>query len=337
MQSRRSLSVFGNRLGSSYLRKRILAAVLVFFVVYIINFILPRLEPGNVVASLASSELLPAQREQILSILGINKPLSQQFEIYVEQTFGSFPPNFGVSFSYYPLSVWTVVTAALPWTLLLVGVSQIFAWTGGVLAGAWLAWHRGSKIDSFFFGISNFMWGVPSYWLATILIYVFAIKYHLFPAALVATGQVTGLSQAEILDVLSHSFLPILTLVILNLPLYMLVMRNSMVNVLDEDFMMAAESRGLKTRTLVLGHAARNALLPSVTNLALSFGAILSGAYLVEIIFSYPGMGFLIEQAAIYRDYPLLEGIFLFSSILVILANIVADIAYVFLDPRVEY
>lgn len=101
--------------------------------------------------------------------------------------------------------------------------------------------------------------------------------------------------------------------------------------------MMAAEARGLKNRTLILGHAARNALLPSVTNLALSFGAILSGAYLTEIIFSYPGMGYLIEQAAVYRDYPLLEGIFFFSSILVIAANILADIAYVFLDPRVEY
>ncbi len=327
----------GGKLRSSYLKRRILAAVLVFFIVYVINFILPRLEPGNVVAALASSELLPQQRQQIINILGIDKPLWQQFEIYVRQTFGSFPPNFGVSFSYYPLSVWTIVTAALPWTLLLVGVSQLIAWSGGVLAGAWLAWHRGSKIDSFMFGISNFMWGVPSYWLATILIYIFAIKYHVFPPALVANGQVTGLSPSAIVDILGHSFLPILTLVILNLPLYMLVMRNSMVNVLDEDFMMAAQARGLKTRTLVLGHAARNALLPSVTNLALSFGAILSGAYLVEIIFSYPGMGFLIEQAAIHRDYPLLEGIFLFSSILVIVANILADFAYVFLDPRVEY
>jgi peptide/nickel transport system permease protein len=337
MQKARLTARFSGRLGSSYLKKRILAAVLVFFVVYVINFILPRLEPGNVVASLASSELLPKQREEIITMLGINKPLWQQFEIYLQQTFGSFPPNFGVSFSYYPLSVWTVVSAALPWTLLLVGVSQALAWTGGVFAGAWLAWHKGSKIDSSMFGLSNFMWGVPSYWLATILVYVFAIKYRLFPAALVASGQVTGLSQSAVLDVLGHSFLPILTLVILNLPLYMLVMRNSMINVLDEDFMMAAEARGLKTRTLILRHAARNALLPSVTNLALSFGAILSGAYLVEIIFSYPGMGFLIEQAAIYRDYPLLEGIFFFSAILVILANIVADVAYVFLDPRVEY
>ena len=124
---------------------------------------------------------------------------------------------------------------------------------------------------------------------------------------------------------------------LLNLPLHALVMRNTMVNVLEEDFIMAAKSRGLRQRTLILSHAAHNALLPSVTNLALSFGSILSGAYLVEIIFSYPGMGYLIEQSALVRDYPVLEGVFFFSAILVIVANVIADIAYVLLDPRVEY
>jgi peptide/nickel transport system permease protein len=135
---------------------------------------------------------------------------------------------------------------------------------------------------------------------------------------------------------LNHSFLPVLTLVILNLPQYALVMRNSMVGVLQEDFMKAAESRGLKTRSLILGHGARNALLPSITNLALGFGAILSGAYLVEITYSYPGLGYLIEQSALSRDYPVLEAIFFFSALLVLLANLIADFAYVFLDPRVE-
>jgi peptide/nickel transport system permease protein len=121
------------------------------------------------------------------------------------------------------------------------------------------------------------------------------------------------------------------------MPIQALVMRNTMVNVLQEDFITSAEGRGLKSRTLIFGHAARNALLPSVTNLALSFGSILSGAYLVEIIYSYPGMGYLIEQSALTRDYPVLEGVLFFSAIIVIVANIVADIAYVYLDPRVEY
>jgi peptide/nickel transport system permease protein len=311
--------------------------VAVFFAVYVLNFVLPRLEPGNVVNILASSDLLPEQRQQLMQQLGLNQPLWVQFVQYVHQTLGTFPPNFGYSFAHYPLTVWQLVSAALPWTLLLVGVSQLISWPLGILFGAWLGWHRGSKVDSLMFGISNFMWGVPSYWLATILIFVFAIELKVFPPALSSSGLASSLSLAEVYSILSHSFLPILTLVLLNLPQHALVMRNTMVTVLDEDFIMAAKARGLRSRTLILGHAARNALLPSVTNLALSFGSILSGAYLVEIIYSYPGMGYLIEQSALVRDYPVLEGVFFFSAILVIVANILADLAYVFLDPRVEF
>jgi peptide/nickel transport system permease protein len=187
------------------------------------------------------------------------------------------------------------------------------------------------------FGVSNIMWGVPSYWLATILIYVCAIQLKIFPPSLSTSGGATTLDLSQVFNILGHSFLPILTLVILNMPLQALVMRNNMVNILEEDFVMAAKARGLKQRTLVLGHAARNALLPSITNLALSFGNILAGAYLVEIIYSYPGMGFLIEQSALVRDYPVIEGVFFVTAIMVILANLVADIAYLYLDPRVEY
>ena len=320
-----------------YLRGRLLTALLVFFTVFVINFIIPRLEPGNAIGAIASSELLPQQRQQLIQMLGLNQPLWVQFVSYTKDTFGSFPPNFGVSFSNYPTPVWTLVVTALPWTLLLVLVSQAIAWVGGILLGAWIGWHHGSKKDSVLLGISNFMWGVPSYWLASILIFVFAIELKIFPPALSTSGLVTSLSWARVMDILSHAFLPILTLVILNLPAHALVMRDTMVNVLQEDFIVAAQARGLKTRTLILGHAARNALLPSVTNLALSFGTVLSGAYLVEIIFSYPGLGYLIEQAALVRDYPVLEGVFFFSAIIVIVANIIADISYVFLDPRVEY
>lgn len=317
------------------MRKRILTAFLVFLVVYVLNFILPRLEPGNAVAAIASSNLMPAQRQELLQNLGLDEPMSAEFVLYVKQTLFGFPPSFGVSFSHYPLTVWQLVSVALPWTLLLVGVSQAIAWSCGVLLGSWLAWKRGSRVDSAVFAISTFIWSVPTFWVATILIYVFAIQLRIFPPALYGGGG--ELSAAKAYSVLSHSVLPILTLVLSNMPAYALVMRNTMVTVMGEDFIMAARARGLKTRTLIFGHAARNALLPSVTNLALSFGAVLSGAYLTEIVYSYPGMGYLIEQSAFYRDYPVLEGVFFFSAILVIVANILADVAYVFLDPRVKY
>jgi peptide/nickel transport system permease protein len=323
------------RLKSSYIRQRLVTAVLVYLVVYILNFLIPHLQPGSYVSTLSNSSLEPAARARLMEQFGINQPLWEQFLKYVQQTFLSFPPNYGPSFSRYPLSVWTIVSAALPWTLLLIIVSQTVAWVGGILLGAWVAWKRGSKTDSFVVGVSTFMWGVPSYWLATILIYVLAIKLHFFPPALV--GSYTGVNSIQqVLDILSHAFLPILTLVLLNLPLNAMVMRNTMVNVLQEDFMIAATARGLKGRTLILGHAARNALLPTMTSLALSFGTVLSGAYLTEIIYSYPGMGSLITQAVFARDYPVLQAVFFFSALLVIVANLLADVTYIFLDPRVE-
>ena len=281
------------RLRGAYLRQRILVSILAFFVAYLMIFILPRLEPGNIVNVIASSSLLPLQRQQLVEQLGLNQPMWAQFLSYLHNTFGTFPPNFGVSFAHYPLSVWTMVSSALPWTLLLVGVSQLIAWPVGVFLGAYLAWHRGSRADNAMFAVSNVMWGVPSYWLATILIFVFAIQLKIFPPSLSTSGGATTLSLSQVFNILGHSFLPILTLVILNKPLQDLVMRNNMVTILEEDYVMAAKARGLRQRSLILGHAARNALLPSITNLALSFGNILSGAYLVEIIYSYPGMGYL--------------------------------------------
>jgi|BEDMetMinimDraft_2_1075160.scaffolds.fasta_scaffold00082_9 peptide/nickel transport system permease protein len=325
------------QLRSTYIRQRLITALIVFLVVYVLNFLIPRLEPGNFITALSDqSDLLPQQREQLIAMFGLNQPLWAQFILYLKQTFMSFPPSFGVSFSYYPLSVWTVVMEYLPWTLLLIIVSQGIAWPLGLLLGAVLAWRRGSLLDSAVMGVSTFMWGVPSYWLATLLIFVFAVKLHFFPAAL--TGNiVSGNPLLNISTILRHSFLPILTLVILNLPLHALVMRNTMVNIRQEDFVTAAEARGLKRTTLLFGHAARNAMLPSITNIALSFGTILSGAYLVEIVYSYPGMGYLITQAVFARDYPVLQGVFFFSALLVIFANIIGDVAYAFLDPRIEY
>jgi len=325
------------RLRSGYLKGRLLGSVLVFIAVYLLNFILPRLEPGNFVSALGQQFLTHEQRQRILAMFGLNEPPWVQFVKYVEQTFLSFPPNYGVSFSHYPLSVWTVVMAYLPWTLLLIVTSQLIAWSTGILLGAWLGWRQGPRSNSLMLGVSTFMWGVPSYWLATILIFVFAIRLHFFPPALTGVEAVTSFNLAWVATVLNHAFLPILTLVILNLPAHATVMRNTMVSLKQEDFMIAAEARGLRSRTLILGHAARNALLPSVTRLALTFGDILSGAYLVEIIYSYPGMGYLTAQSVFSRDYPVLQGVFFFSALLVIVANILADIAYVFLDPRVEY
>jgi peptide/nickel transport system permease protein len=316
-----------------------MTAAVAFVAVVLLNFAFPRLAPGSFIDSIAGQSFLdPQSRAELVARFGLNQSLSQQFILYLRQLFTGFPPSFGFSFVYYPDSVWRVVSVYLPWTLLLIGVSQTIAWCGGVLLGAWLGWNPGSKSNRLMFLSSTFMWGVPSFWIAGILILVFSLRLRWFPPALtsgVAPGSVTA--STFILDVLSHSFLPVLTLVILAFPVYAMVMRNSMVDVLREDFMMAATARGLKRRSLILGHAARNAILPSITALALGFGTILSGAYLVEIVYSYPGMGYLVYQVITAHDYPVIEGVFFFSAVLVIVANLIGDLAYTLLDPRVRY
>jgi peptide/nickel transport system permease protein len=180
------------------------------------------------------------------------------------------------------------------------------------------------------------MWGVPPYWIAEILIFVLAVRLHLFPPSL-TSGVATSNLLVAIPAILGHSFLPILTLVLYAFPIQAMVMRNNMINVLKEDFISATVARGIKPRTLILGHAARNALLPSITNLALSFGALLSGAYIIEIVYSYPGMGYLITQSIYNHDFPVLQGVFFFSAALVIIANLLGDVAIVLLDPRIDY
>jgi peptide/nickel transport system permease protein len=322
---------------SSYLRKRILSSIIVFFAIYILNFILPRLVPGEFVSGIVQGTTLdPQARAQVIQMFGLDEPLSVQFVKYVEQTFSGIPPDFGVSFSRYPDTVWDVVSQYLPWTLFLITTSQLIAWFGGLLLGAWLGWTPGSRKNSVVFLTSTFFWGVPSYWLAEILIFLFAIRTRLFPPAL-TSGVATGNVWVAFPAILNHSFLPILTLVILSLPVQAMVMRNSMVNVMKEDFITAAVARGLGRWSLAFRHAARNAMLPMITNLALSFGAILSGAYLIEIVYSYPGMGLLIYQAVLTHDYPVLQGVFFFSALVVIVANLVGDFAYQLLDPRIEY
>lgn len=324
-------------LKSKYLRRRILTSILIFFAVYIINFFLPRLVPGTFVSSLnGQSNLDPQQRQALLAQFGLNQDLWHQFLNYLRQTFTSFPPSFGYSFTHYPETVWQVVGQYLPWTLLLITVSQLLAWGGGVLLGAWIGWHPSSKKNSVLFLSSSFLWGVPPYWIGEILIFVLAIKLRLLPPAL-TSGVATGNLLVALPAIVTHSILPILTLTIYALPIQAMVMRNNMITVLREDFMSAAVARGIKERALIIRHAARNAILPSITNLALTFGALLSGAYIVEVLYSYPGMGYLITQSIYNHDFPVLQGVFFFSAALVIIANLLSDVAIVLLDPRVDH
>ena len=303
-----------------------------------LNFIIPRLQPGDpaevMVRNLAGKggQIDPAQVQAIRAMLGEKGgSIISQYGDYLSALAHG---NFGISFTYYPFKVTTVIGKALPWTIGLIGVTQILAFVAGTLLGAFAAWRRNTKFDSIVSIGSTFLGNLQTFWIGLLILFVFAYQLGWFPAAggygYVDPGW-TGLFAA---DVLSHSFLPALTLMVTAPIAFILGMRNTMVQTLGEDYIRLAQAEGLTERKVALGYAARNALLPSITNFALTLGALFGGSVLVETLFDYPGMGRLLGEATANRDYPLMQAILLFTILAVLVANLTADLLYGILDPR---
>jgi len=184
------------------------------------------------------------------------------------------------------------------------------------------------------------LWTMPFFWLGIILLWIFGLSFHLFPIAGAASRGFSSqnpLGFSDIPDVLWHAFLPMMTLVIAAYAGYSLIMRNTMVNELSQDYILMARAKGLSERAVLLGHAARNAMLPMITLIGLNVGYVVSGALLVEIVFAYPGVGYLTYRAVLAHDFPLLQGLFFILSVAVVTANYLADLTYAFFDPRIKY
>jgi peptide/nickel transport system permease protein len=222
----------------------------------------------------------------------------------------------------------------LPWTLLLVGVTTVISFLLGTSLGVLAGWRRGSWVDGLL-PVTTFFSSVPYFWLGIIAIYFLAGPGSFFPAfGGFDSNLVPAWDQYFIPSAIRHSLLPALTILISSVSGWILSMRNMMITVSSEDYITVAHAKGLSEKRVMLGYAARNALLPNVSGFALSLGFIVSGTLLVEIVFSYPGIGFLLFQAVNSKDYPVLQGIFLIITLSVLVANFLADIAYVLLDPR---
>jgi peptide/nickel transport system permease protein len=245
--------------------------------------------------------------------------------------------NLGTSFTYFPTPVATVLSQEVPWTLALVGISVVISFTLGTLIGVLIAWKRGSLIDSILPPFLTFFSAIPYFWLALIALYVLAYTLNWFPLnGGYNTSTTIGWNTDFLLSSLSHALLPALTIVLASIAGWMLGMRNSMITTLTEDYVLLAEAKGLSEFRVMLAYAARNAILPNVTGFALSLGFVVGGSLLTEVVFSYPGIGYALLQAAQNSDYPLLQGIFLLIAMAVLGANFIADLVYVVLDPRVR-
>ncbi len=320
--------------------RRLSFFVLALWISVTINFLIPRLMPGDPAASVFASRSAqlghdPSQVEVIRRALGLSDdPLIIQ---YVQYLGDLATGNLGVSFTYFPVPVWTVIGQALPWTLLLVGVSAVLAFVVGTTVGAAAAWHRQGPANRLVLPITQVTSNFPFFFLAMILLYVFGLQLGWFPLSQAHTpGSDLTLSLESTGDVLHHIALPALTLVIVSVGGWMLGMRNIMINTVAEDYVAMAHARGLHSRRVMLGYAARNALLPQVTGFALTLGFLVGGQVLVEYVFNYPGIGLLMAKAVGTQDYPLIQALLLLVTVGVLVANFLADLVIARLDPRIR-
>jgi len=318
-----------------WLIRRLSTNAVVLFAALVVNFALPRLMPGSPVDRFAGGAKMSAEaRDALIERFGLNAPLWDQFWRYLA---GTLQADLGQSFAYFPQPVSGLLLRALPWTLLLLVTSLVLQVGIGYLLGATSGWHAGSRLDAGLQTLSLIFFSTPLFWVAMVLLYVFGFQLGWLPLSGAFTiGLDAGLA-VRVGDVARHAILPIASLTIAQYASYQIILRNNMVGVLQEQYMLMAEAKGLSDRTLKHTHAARNALLPVVTFLGVSLAMSLTGSVFVESVFSYPGLGKLMYDSVLSRDYPMLQGCFLMFSLVVVAANLLVDIAYWFLDPRITY
>lgn len=301
-----------------------------------INFLLPRLMPGDPVLSLiarAQGQLDTDAIQSLYILFGLDKQTSF-FEQYFQYLGQIFRGDLGLSFTFFPTPVTEIIGDSLPWTLGLVGVTTVLSFLLGTGLGMLAGWRRGSWTD-LLLPVTTFLASIPYFWLGLVAITVLAGNGGLFPASGgYDPGVIPAWDWVFISSAIEHTVLPALTILVTSMSGWVLSMRNMMITVSAEDYITVAHAKGLSQRRVMLSYAARNALLPNVSGFALQIGLIVGGTFLVEIVFSYPGVGFQLFQAVGAKDYPLLQGIFLITTISVLAANLLADLVYLLLDPR---
>jgi peptide/nickel transport system permease protein len=314
-------------------------AFLTLAFVMVFNFFLFRVIPGDPGALLlrGTSAFNPENVAQIQAELGLDQPLPEQFVTYVEST---LTLNFGQSFFLRGQEVKEVLAGRIWPTILLIGTSTIVSAAIGLIIGIYGGWKRGSKFDVGSQGFTLFVYAMPEFWFGILVLMAFAGGIGPFPALFPAGGYETPGADlsgfAHVADVLNHLALPWFVLTIAYLGQYALIMRNSLIDVMNDDFVTTARAKGVREKQVLWRHVVPNAMLPTFTLVLLSLGFIFGGAITIEYVFSYPGLGLLTVQAIDAKDFPLLQGLFLLFSAAVIIANLVADITYSYLDPRVR-
>ncbi|MCL6442928.1 MAG: ABC transporter permease [Alicyclobacillus sp.] len=324
------------------LAKRLGIAIITTFLSMIASFIMLRETPGDVWQSLAiqmaqqQNITLQMAYQRLISMYHYNplEPLLYQFLDYLK---GLLHGNLGQSLLNQNVSVNSVIAAALPWTLFVAAVALGISFVIGNWLGVRMAWRRKSILDPVMTGLSVVSHAVPAFVIALVLIIVFSLKLGWLPYNGAYSFLVTpGFNLPFFLSALKYAILPIATYVIVLLGGQAMSMKSTALAVMDEDYVSAAQARGLRESTIVKRYVKRIAILPQVTGLALAFGGILGASALVETLFNYPGIGQFLTNATNTRDYTELQGMFLFQSVCMIAANLIANLLYSYLDPRIK-
>ena len=328
---------FGLTAANRRIGGKLVGAVLSLAFVLVFNFFLFRVLPGDPAKNLTRNRLVPAEQVQALrESFGLGKPLPQQFAGYVRDTLRG---DLGISYKFRrPVS--DVIAERIWPTVLLLGLSTVLSTIIGLFIGIRGAWRRGSAFDRGSLAVSLALYAMPEFWLGILLLIAFGVGVGplpgLFPTGGLSTPGTDMTSLAGVLDVARHLFLPCLTLTLAYLAEYALVMRSSLLDELGEDYLVTARAKGLRDALVLRRHAVPNALLPTTTLIFLNLGFVVSGAITIETVFSWPGLGLLSYEALRTPDYPVLQGVFLLFSAAVIVANVLADLLYPYLDPRVR-
>lgn len=320
------------RIGSIVIR-----AATTLLMVAVLNFVLFRIIPGDPASLLLGGARTSVTTEQIevqRQNWGLDRPLfPDQVLGYLSATLHG---DFGYSFKFRGRRVADLILERLPATIALVGLAQFVAILCGVMLGLYAGWRRGGVGDNIATGASLALYSTPAFWLGMILVVLFSTALGWLPGyGAHSPGAITG-SLDWLLDYLRHLALPVAAVALGLIGQYVVVARAAMSDVVTEDYMVTARAKGLTGRQMLMRHAFRNAMLPVVTLITLNLGYVVAGAITVEAVFAWPGIGGLTVDALNARDYPVLQGIFLLLGVSIVMANLVADLAYGMLDPRVR-
>ena len=325
----------------SFIAKRLALAVVTVYIVITLTFFMIRLMPGSPMSYLQAQLMqqgglttaeIQARVQEAYGVMP-KGPVLQQYLTYVGH---AFQGNFGTSIIDPGKTVLSVIAGALPWTLLIVGLALLISFAIGLVVGTLIAAFPDGLLAQVTTGIVSFLAAVPNYIVALVLIYLVADREHLLPASgPYSLGTTPGVNLPFIGSVLQHAILPVASYVIVSFGSWALTMKGSVSTILGADFVRAGEAWGLSRWRVTRSYIGRNAMLPMVTNLALSLGYMFGGSVFIETFFVYPGLGYYLIQSVQQRDYPIMMGCFLLITIAVVVANLIVDLAYPLVDPRI--